>query len=172
MAPPALPNCLGLPYWHHQLVLSCYPHQPESHQLSLHNSLVLSELERSGPIDRTPGIPGSDKKSILLDSLGTHLRILAMFNLDWSVYLFLEQYYLSWVDSRRRNWKCYLPSILIILYGVRRGEDKDWGGLGRINGNCRIPLPSPPSLVGISTFRRGEGPLLADIAPFWKHRRE
>ena len=28
--------CLGLPYWHYQLVLSCYPHQPESHQLSLH----------------------------------------------------------------------------------------------------------------------------------------
>ena len=39
MAPLALPHCLGLPYWHHQLVLSCYPHQPESHQLSLQNSL-------------------------------------------------------------------------------------------------------------------------------------
>ena len=35
MAPLALPHCLGLPYGHHQLVLSCYPHQPESHQLSL-----------------------------------------------------------------------------------------------------------------------------------------
>ena len=33
---PALLHCLGLPYWHYQLVLSWYPHQPESHQLSLH----------------------------------------------------------------------------------------------------------------------------------------
>ena len=31
-----LPFCLGLPYWHHQLVLSCNSHQPESHQLSQH----------------------------------------------------------------------------------------------------------------------------------------
>ena len=64
MAPLALPHCLALPYWHRQLVLSYYPHQPESHQLSLQNSLVVSDLERSGPIDRTPGTPGSDKKSV------------------------------------------------------------------------------------------------------------
>ena len=31
----ALLALLHLP-WHYQLVLSCYPHQPESHQLSLH----------------------------------------------------------------------------------------------------------------------------------------
>ena len=31
----ALPHCLGLPYWHYQLVLSWYLHQPESHQLNL-----------------------------------------------------------------------------------------------------------------------------------------
>ena len=31
----ALPNSLGLPYWHYQLVLSWYLHQPESHKLSL-----------------------------------------------------------------------------------------------------------------------------------------
>ena len=31
----ALPHCLELPHWHYQLVLSWYPHQPESHQLSL-----------------------------------------------------------------------------------------------------------------------------------------
>ena len=30
-------HCLELPYWHYQLVLSWYPHQPESHQLSLTN---------------------------------------------------------------------------------------------------------------------------------------
>ena len=28
-----LPDCLGLPYWHYQLVLTWYLHQPESHQL-------------------------------------------------------------------------------------------------------------------------------------------
>ena len=33
--PLAFPQCLWLSYWHHQLVLSCYLHQPESHQLSL-----------------------------------------------------------------------------------------------------------------------------------------
>ena len=36
----ALPNCLGLPCWHYQLVLSWYHHQPESHQLSL-NKVIL-----------------------------------------------------------------------------------------------------------------------------------
>ena len=61
MAPLALPHCLGRPYWHHQLVLSCYPHQPESHQLSLK---IVLQFQRSGPIDRTPGTPGSDKKKI------------------------------------------------------------------------------------------------------------
>ena len=35
----ALPHCLGLPYWHYQLVLSLYLHQLESHQLSLHKWL-------------------------------------------------------------------------------------------------------------------------------------
>ena len=54
----ALPDCLGLPYWHYQLVLTWYLHQPESHQLSLQNVL---EWETTGPIDRTPGTPGSDK---------------------------------------------------------------------------------------------------------------
>ena len=29
----ALPHCLGLPYWHYQLVLSLYLHQLESHLL-------------------------------------------------------------------------------------------------------------------------------------------
>ena len=33
----ALPHCLGMPYWHYQLVLSLYLHQPESHQLSFTN---------------------------------------------------------------------------------------------------------------------------------------
>ena len=31
----ALPDCIWLPYWHYQLVLTWYLHQPESHQLSL-----------------------------------------------------------------------------------------------------------------------------------------
>merc|ERR1711954_78077 len=54
----AFPNCLGLLYWYHQLELSWYLHQPELHQLSQPN---ISLLQRLGPIDRTPGIPGSDK---------------------------------------------------------------------------------------------------------------
>ena len=37
----ALPHCLELPYWHYQLVLTWYLHQPESHQLSL---LKVSQL--------------------------------------------------------------------------------------------------------------------------------
>ena len=54
----ALLHCLGLPYWHYQLVLSWYPRQPESHQLSLQK---VSHGRTSGPKDRTPGLPGSDK---------------------------------------------------------------------------------------------------------------
>ena len=38
----ALLHCLQLPFWHYQLVLSWYPHQPESHQLSLHKGLLLT----------------------------------------------------------------------------------------------------------------------------------
>ena len=30
----ALPHCLGMPFWHYQLVLSLYLHQQESHHLS------------------------------------------------------------------------------------------------------------------------------------------
>ena len=44
----ALPHCLELPYWHYQLVLSWYLHQPESHQLSLHK---VSYSLTSGPKD-------------------------------------------------------------------------------------------------------------------------
>ena len=51
-----------LPYWHYQLVLSWYLHQPESHQISLKKMLYwLTHSVTSGPIDRTPGLPGSDK---------------------------------------------------------------------------------------------------------------
>ena len=54
MAPLILPHCLRLPYWHHQLVLSCYHHQPESHQLSLQivcQSLSDIRTHRSDPRD-------------------------------------------------------------------------------------------------------------------------
>ena len=122
VAPLVLPHCLWLPYWHHQLVLSCYLHQPTSHQLCLQKvsqwvwkikthhlhwfqswpqgcvtciatlpwsalsalsvgielvsssasatsvksaqtslSQWVSEWETTGPIDWTPGTPGSDK---------------------------------------------------------------------------------------------------------------
>ena len=54
----ALPHCRWLPYWHHQLVLRSYFHQPESYQLSLTNVL---DLDTSRLIDRTSGTPGSFK---------------------------------------------------------------------------------------------------------------
>ena len=38
---PVLPDCLGLPYWHTQLVLTWHLHQPESHQLSLQQPLIV-----------------------------------------------------------------------------------------------------------------------------------
>ena len=54
-----------LPYWHHRLALSWYQHQPESHQQSLTKFLYVGrELERPGPIDRTPETPGSGKKCL------------------------------------------------------------------------------------------------------------
>ena len=42
----ALPHCLGLPYWHYQLVLSWYLHQLESHQLSWTKHLLVSQWEK------------------------------------------------------------------------------------------------------------------------------
>ena len=53
-------HCLGLPYWHYQLVLSCYLHlhQPKSRQLSLDN---MRQFQTLGRIDQTPGIPGPDE---------------------------------------------------------------------------------------------------------------
>ena len=46
-----------------KLFLSWYLHQPESHQISLKKMLYwLTHSVTSGPIDRTPGLPGSDKK--------------------------------------------------------------------------------------------------------------
>ena len=55
--PPGWVTCIATlpwaPFWHYQLVLSWYLHQPESHQLSLHKGLRLTQWERLGPIDRT-----------------------------------------------------------------------------------------------------------------------
>ena len=61
-----LPLCLVMPYWHYHLVLGWYLYQSESYQLSfksLSHSLTYRQTDRqtSGPIDRTPGTPGSDK---------------------------------------------------------------------------------------------------------------
>ena len=50
-------------YWHYQLVLRLYLHQPESHQLIVKSvAQSVSQFERTGRIDRTPGTPGHDKK--------------------------------------------------------------------------------------------------------------
>ena len=89
MAPLALPYCQGMPYWHHQLVLSCCPHQPESHQLSLQNLLQWrTDGHRLRPIDRTPGTPGSDKNSLDKD-LAYHTPLPGR---GW------------WSSSRQRCW--------------------------------------------------------------------
>ena len=56
--PLAMPHCLGMPYWHFQLVLSWYLHYSESHQSSLHKCLPLTHSHRD---TRTPGTPRSDK---------------------------------------------------------------------------------------------------------------
>ena len=47
-------------HWHYQLVLSWYPHQPESQLSQLSLNKVLESLT-FGPNYRTPGLPGSDK---------------------------------------------------------------------------------------------------------------
>ena len=55
----ALPYCLGMLYWHHKLVLSCYPHQPESRQLSLQ---MVCYWRTSRPRYWTPGASMLQKK--------------------------------------------------------------------------------------------------------------
>ena len=48
------------------IVLSLNLHQAESHQLSFKKVCeFVCLLQRTGPIDRTPGTPGSDKKGRL-----------------------------------------------------------------------------------------------------------
>ena len=60
--PPDCVTCIAtlpwIPYWYYQLVLSWYPHQPESHQLSLTKHYSLTHLLTTGPNYRTPGLPG------------------------------------------------------------------------------------------------------------------
>ena len=41
----SLPHCLRMLHWHFQLVLSRYLHQPESHQLSLQQPLLLTDRQ-------------------------------------------------------------------------------------------------------------------------------
>ena len=54
LASLALSQCLGLPYWHYQFVLSWYLHQLESHQLSFKKLAYLvrdNRTHRSDPND-------------------------------------------------------------------------------------------------------------------------
>ena len=57
----ALPHCFGLSYWHYQFVLTWYPHQPESHQLSLQKVAWRTDGHPDPKIG--PGTPGSDKNT-------------------------------------------------------------------------------------------------------------
>ena len=62
----ALPHCMELPYWHYQLVLSWYLHQPESHQLSLNKVAQLVSCWHPDPkigprftwVDKNKGLHG------------------------------------------------------------------------------------------------------------------
>ena len=45
----ALPHCRGMSYWHYQLVLGWYLHQPESHQLSFKNLSQFVSLRQPDP---------------------------------------------------------------------------------------------------------------------------
>ena len=43
------PHCPGLRYWHYQLVLTWYLHQPESHKLSFNNVTWIPDSSMGGP---------------------------------------------------------------------------------------------------------------------------
>ena len=93
MEPLASPHCLELPNWHHQFVLSWYLHQPESHQLSFKS---MSYLDRSRPIDRTPGIPVSDKKPFppplgLIRAIGGNFWLNRKINSYHQIFIILSQ---------------------------------------------------------------------------------
>ena len=51
------------------LVLSLYLHQLESHHLSFKKVYLVSEFETTGPIDRTPETPGSEKNYVRLSPI-------------------------------------------------------------------------------------------------------
>ena len=56
----ALPHCLELPYWHYQFSIELVSSSARVTSVkSLQTSV--SDGRTSGPIDRTPGLPGSDK---------------------------------------------------------------------------------------------------------------
>ena len=73
-------TCIAtLLYWRYQLVLSWYPHQPESHQLSLQK---VSQWRTTGPNYRTPGLPGSDKNIPVKFSTMVHRWVSTWGNYD------------------------------------------------------------------------------------------
>ena len=73
-----------LPYWHHQLVLSWYHHQSESHQQSFTKlPYVGRERQTPGPIDRTPETPGSGKNKQKF--FHSYIRYDTYIYDDWSV---------------------------------------------------------------------------------------
>ena len=75
---------LKLPYWHHQLALGWYQHQPESHQQSF-NQRCWRYIERPGPIDRTPETPGSGKIPISRFSSNLFHLLFISTHTSWSV---------------------------------------------------------------------------------------
>ena len=81
-----------LPYWHHQLVLSWYHHQPESHQQSLNQSSWREGVRTPGPIDWTPETPGSGNNQSNSPVCVTHIakRTLRLGDVEAAPSLLLE----------------------------------------------------------------------------------
>ena len=57
-------SCLGMPYWHYQLKYLVGIFISQSHINQVCNNVTHSVT--SGPIDRTPGTPGSDKNQLVI----------------------------------------------------------------------------------------------------------
>ena len=117
-----LQHCLGLPFWHYQLVLSWYLHQPESQRLGL------SDGRTSGPKYWTPGLPGSDKnwgankrqiEVPIKEKIGARRKVFGAMRTGTAVMNYGARYF----DLLCHILICF---SVIHLFGVRR---KLWGPL-------------------------------------------
>ena len=109
VASHTLPHCLGLPYWHYQLVLSLYLHQFESHQLSLQKWLTQWVWDtRTHRSDQGHLGPIKIKKLVIYRYWRTNLGILTLFY--WFFLILLAPF-----PQLCTNWKW--------LFNSRRGRN-------------------------------------------------